>query len=326
MLYAGMRQGLELPYGCATGSCGTCRVRCVSGHCATTWDDAPGTRVGRHGADDRLMCQCTPADDVVLETNAIVYRADPGACLPRYLAAQVSNARTLARDIMAFSLELDEPMSYDAGQFVAVTVPGIAGYRVYSIVNFARGAPTIELLAKRKPGGAFSEWLFGESRAGARVSVFGPLGRATFSPTAARTLLMIAGGSGIAGMMSILSRAVQEGYFARHPGRVFFGVRSWQDTFYLDELSQMSEAFPGKLSVTVALSDEPVPDEAAARYPALAFAHGLVHEVARAAMEGNYANTRAYVAGPPQAVDVTLRYLLRDAKLSPLDIRYDKFS
>jgi len=42
-------------------------------------------------------------------------------------------------------------------------------------------------------------------------------------------------------------------------------------------------------------------------------------------MAGNYASTRAYVAGPPAAVDVALRYLLRDAKLSPLEIRYDKF-
>ena len=44
----------------------------------------------------------------------------------------------LARDIMAFTLALDEPVSYDAGQFVALAIPGIPGYRVYSITNFAR--------------------------------------------------------------------------------------------------------------------------------------------------------------------------------------------
>jgi toluene monooxygenase electron transfer component len=271
------------------------------------------------------MCQSTPTEDIVLESGATVYRMDPGACAARYFTGEVTARRVLARDILAFSLALDAPISYDAGQFVALTVPGIAGYRVYSITNFARNATTIDLLVKRKPGGAFSDWLFGASGEPARVGVFGPLGRATFSPAAGVHLVLIAGGSGIAGMMSILARAVQEGYFARHRGHVFFGVRAWQDAFYLDELSAMSQAFPGSLSTTVAFSDDDVPETARAQYPALAFARGFVHDVAREAMQGNYAGARVYVAGPPPAVDATLRYLVRDAKLSPLHIRYDKF-
>ena len=31
ILHAGLRQGLTLPYECATGTCGTCRARVVSG-------------------------------------------------------------------------------------------------------------------------------------------------------------------------------------------------------------------------------------------------------------------------------------------------------
>ena len=38
------------------------------------------------------------------------------------------------------------------------------------------------------------------------------------------------------------------------------------------------------------------------------------------------ADVRAYVAGPPPMVDASLRLLLREARLSPADIRYDKFS
>ncbi len=52
-----------------------------------------------------------------------------------------------------------------------------------------------------------SEWFFGGPIAGARVDLFGPLGAATFHPDLGKNLLCIAGGSGIAGMMSILSRA-----------------------------------------------------------------------------------------------------------------------
>lgn len=326
ILHAGVRQGIELPYGCATGTCGTCRVTCVEGCCSSGWPEAPGVRVGKHGPNDVLMCQSIPLQDMVVETGAIVYRADPGACLPKYCAGRITDVRELAPDMMAFAVELEAPISYEAGQFVALEVPGIAGPRVYSITNFARSMPRIELLIKRKPGGGVSEWLFnGGARAGAELKVFGPLGRATFSPTASKHLLVIAGGSGIAGMMSILARAVQEGYFERHRGDVFFGVRTWRDRFFLSEFARMTTAYPSNLSVTVALSDEDVPEEAGIEYPQLRFARGFVHEVASAAMTGRYANVRAYVAGPPPAVDATLRYLIRDAKLSPAEIRYDKF-
>jgi toluene monooxygenase electron transfer component len=325
ILYAGMRQGLELPYGCATGTCGTCKVRCHRGRCVSTWPDAPGMRVSGNDSDALLMCQSTPLEDTVLETGATVYRADPGSCLPNYAGGWITEERVLAPDVMAFSLELDRPMSHEAGQFVALRVPVIPGYRVYSMTNFSPGSRRLDLLIKRKPGGGFSEWLFNPSRSGIRVNVFGPLGRATFSPSAGRHLLIIAGGSGIAGMMSILARAMQEGYFDRYRGHVFFGVRTWSDRFFLAELAEMQAAHPGQLSVTLALSDEDLPESAASEYPGLAFARGLVHEVAVAAMAGNCANTRAYVAGPPVAVNATLRSLLRDAKLAAADIRYDKF-
>src|SRR5215467_3756552 len=106
VLYAGMRHGLELPYGCATGTCGTCRVKCLDGSCANAWPEAPGNRVGRHEAGDFLMCQCTPINDSVFETASSVYRADPGACLPDYIGGQIADARLLARDVMTLSLAL----------------------------------------------------------------------------------------------------------------------------------------------------------------------------------------------------------------------------
>ena len=325
ILYAGMRHGLELPYGCATGTCGTCKAKSREGRCVSTWPDAPGNRVGQQDRDDLLMCQCTPLEDVTLDTTVAVHEADPGSCLPHYATGWIAAESVLAPGVMAFSLELDRPMNYEAGQFVALQVPGIAGYRVYSMTNFAPSAGRIDLVVKRKPGGHFSDWLFGPTRDNARVNVFGPLGRATFSPSLGKNLLIIAGGSGIAGMMAILARATQERYFERYRGHLFFGVRTWGDRFFLAELAEMQAGFGNRLAVTVALSDEDVPDSAEAAYPGLAFRRGLVHEVAIAAMAGNYTDTRAYVAGPALAVNAALRALLRHAKLPAADIRYDKF-
>ena len=325
ILHAGLREGAELPFGCATGTCGTCRVTCIRGRWSSNWPEAPGIRVGSHGPNDVLMCQCTPLEDMAVETTAIVYRADPGTCLPSYRSARAADQRWVAPDMLEFALELDAPISYEAGQFVTLKVPGIAGCRAYSMRKFARATRRLDLLIKRKPGGGFSQWIFDGARTAVDLEVFGPLGRATFSPSAAKHLLVIAGGSGIAGMMSILDRAIQEGYFLRYRGHVFFGVRTWQDRFYLNEFTQMKAAFPDNISVTIAFSNEDVSKNAAIEYPHLRFVRGFVHEVAAAEMIGKYANVRAYVAGPPPAVDATLRYLLREAKLAPTEIRYDKF-
>ena len=91
-----------------------------------------------------------------------------------------------------------------------------------------------------------------------------------------------------------------------------------KDAFFLEELSRFNA------EVTVALSEEDVPR--ANEWPRLRFERGLVHEVAKRAMAGKYQNVRAYVAGPPPAVDAALRVLLLDAKLTTDNIRYDKFS
>jgi toluene monooxygenase electron transfer component len=126
--------------------------------------------------------------------------------------------------------------------------------------------------------------------------------------------------------MSILSLALQERYFDQFKGYVFFGVRTFRDAFFLRELSGFVQAFPGRLTVGIALSDEPVPEEARGAYPALEFDHGLVHEVAARRMKANYHNIRGYLAGPPPAVDAAIRTLIVEAKLTTDNIVYDKFS
>jgi toluene monooxygenase electron transfer component len=228
--------------------------------------------------------------------------------------------------VMALEVGLDSPCDFDAGQFVAVEVPEVCGYRGYSMVNYERLARVLEFIVKKKPDGGISEWLFGEDRAGTPVRLFGPLGHATFFPGVAKNVLCIAGGSGIAGMMSILSRGCQESYFSRHHGYVFFGVRTMKDAFYLDELASTCRQFPANLHITVALSDEDVPGDVPARYEPLCFTRGLVHEVAGRDMRGKFENVRAYLAGPPPAVDAAIRMLLLEAKLSTDNVRYDKFS
>jgi toluene monooxygenase electron transfer component len=326
ILCAGLGAAVGLSYECGSGTCGTCKAKLVSGELHDAWPEAPGRKYLKQ-PNEFLMCQCSAKTDVVVELGSFVHTMDAGACVPAKAWGRVKSAQALTHDVMLLDVALSQVMAFDAGQYALVRVPGIAGFRGWSMVNYDRKPKSLQFVVKKKPGGGVSEWLFSGRRIeGEEIEIFGPLGHATFHPSIGKHLLCIAGGSGIAGMMAIVSRAVQEGYFTQFDGNVFFGVRTMRDAFFLQELAAFRRAAGERLKITIALSDEDVQPAEAAKHPDIRFDRGFVHEVAKKTMDGKYANTRAYIAGPPPAVDASIRFLLLEAKLPADQIKYDKFS
>ncbi len=325
ILYAALRAGVGVPYECATGSCGTCKARARPGTVEDVWPQAPGHASLKRERGEFLMCQGIALGDCEILVPSRIDAGSATAPGPRHMIGELSEVRSLTHDVDAFSLELDRPLSFDAGQFVVLAAPGLAGYRAYSMVNEAAETSRLDFVIKHKTGGSFSGWI-GAGRAGSTVDVFGPLGKATWLPEERKDLLCIAGGSGIAGMMSILSHAMSSGHFERHRGDVFFGVRTREDVFFANELAQLVQAARGQLSVTVAYSEEPVMDRDPRLPRCIDVAHGFVHRVAGERMAGAWGDPTAYVAGPPPMVDGALRMLVMEARLPASDIRYDKFT
>ncbi len=321
ILHAGLRQGFRLPYECATGTCGTCRARVMTGDVDVRWKEAPGGARLKPEKGDVLMCQTRARSDCVLRVPSDIEISSHLSPAPR--RGVIRRIQSLTRDVAHFEVELSAPMTFEAGQFVVVETSDLLGGRAYSMVNFGGEGDRITLVIKRKPAGSFSNWL-NEEQVDAEIEVFGPLGRAVFRPHEKKNIVCIAGGSGIAGMMSILEHAVSVDHFRDHEGRVFFGVRTLSDAFYLDRLSHDVEASHGKLEVTVALSDETAATVTHTAYPNLKLASGFVHEVAAKALDGHFDNMIAYVAGPPVMVDAAIRALVVGG-MPTKEIRYDKF-
>ncbi len=271
------------------------------------------------------MCQGIALADCEILVPSRIDRASDPAREPRHFTGDLSEIRPLTRDVDAFSIDLDRPVTFDSGQFMVLAVPGLDGYRAYSMVNEAAETSRLDFVVKRTPGGGFSDWL-GADRAGTTLEIFGPLGRATWRSEEEKDLVCIAGGSGIAGMMSIVSHALSSGHFERHRGDVFFGVRTREDVFFADELARLVDAAGGRLSVTVACSEEPATVRGPDMPEGIGTAHGFVHLVAGERMAGAWGNRTAFVAGPPPMVDGALRMLITEARLPAPDIRYDKFT
>jgi len=323
ILHAGLRHGLSLPYECATGTCGTCRARVMSGEVDVCWKEAPGAARLKPEKGDILMCQTRALSDCLLKVPSEIAVSEKMHPEPRL--GIIRDICKLTKDVAQFDVHLSAPMSFEAGQFVVIETADLTGGRAYSMVNFAAEVDKITLVLKRKPGGRFGDWLFDARQGDRNVAVFGPLGRAVFHPREGKNIVCIAGGSGVAGMMSILECAVQSNYFRNHKGTVFFGVRTLKDTFYLEPLSRYVAASHGNLAVTIALSDEAAMTPSHTDFSGLSLASGMVHNVAGKAIAGQFTNAIAYVAGPPIMVDSAIRVLITGG-VSTRDIRYDKFS
>ena len=325
-LMSALAAGHDLPYECATGSCGTCHARVMQGAVDPGWTQAPGYATLRRDKGDILMCQARPSGDCVLRVRTAMRQ--PAVAEPRQIerGGRVSFVRRLTGDVVRFDVTLSDPMDFEAGQFVTLQAPGLIGRRAYSMVNFARGTTRLQFVVKRKPGGGFSDWLFDKDPDGAEVGVWGPLGRATFRPESDRNLVCVAGGSGVAGMIAIMRRALESGHFERHRGLLVFGVRTLADGFHLDELAEFVDAGKGAIETTLAISHEDAATPTHPRFPQIAVRRGMAHEVAAAAMAGRWADVTGFVAGPQPMVDATLRVFIAEGGLASENIRFDKFS
>lgn len=326
ILYAGLRDGLNLPYECATGTCGTCRARVMAGDVDRGWKDAPGAVRLKRDKGDVLMCQAVARDNCLLRVPAETPKDQDRAHRPRHHRGTVDVIACLTPDVIHIEIAIDQPVTFEAGQFMVFSAREVEGGRAYSMVNYQERTDRLVFVIKRKPGGAFSDWLFEDDVIGRGVDLFGPLGRATFRPEENHDLLCVTGGSGIAGIMSILEHASEIDHFADHTGRLFFGVRTLADGFYLHRLASLVDRSRGALDVTLVLSDQPAPSATHPSFPQLQLADGFVHEAAARLINGISENAIGFVAGPPPMVDGAIRMLIADAGLPPQRIRYDKFS
>ena len=91
ILHAGLRQGLTLPYECATGTCGTCRG--AGRAAAPSMSTGRRRRVARLKRDkgDVLMCQ-TRADPRLRAARPCQCRCDAGAPVPRHRTRRASRS------------------------------------------------------------------------------------------------------------------------------------------------------------------------------------------------------------------------------------------
>jgi ferredoxin-NADP reductase len=136
-----------------------------------------------------------------------------------------------------------------AGQHLDVRLTAEDGYqaeRSYSIAS-APGEP-LAITVQRLDDGEVSAYLTDEVRPGDQLELRGPIGGYFVWDGGQRPMLLVAGGSGIVPLRSILRHRARTG--SATPARLLYSVRSLPDVIYSGELG----GYAGDVAITYALT------------------------------------------------------------------------
>jgi ferredoxin-NADP reductase len=146
------------------------------------------------------------------------------------------------------SIVLDVPHwpGHRAGQHVDVRLTAEDGYqaqRSYSIAS-APEDTRLALTVEGLPDGEVSSYLVGELRTGDKLELRGPVGGYfVWEANMGGPLLLVAGGSGIVPLMSMLRHRNAAG--SRVGAKLLYSSRSWDDVIYGEELEGLTSGTHG---------------------------------------------------------------------------------
>lgn len=242
LLDAALSNGIDLPFDCRAGHCGTCCVRLVSGQVR-----------GGEGAEPGVVhaCQCRIVGDVVIEKSAPLGVRTVGGVL--------SSLRPLTPDVVEIGITTDRALPYHAGQYAQVHFNGYPS-RPFSIthpLSDTFSSSSVWFHVRRMKRGRVTSALGKSIRLGHRVKLSGPYGSAHFRPHLDSRLFLIATNTGFAPIWSIAVAALRE-----NPERrmmIIAGGRSIESLYMGPALVRLAR-FPNVVIVPVCSTPQSLTD------------------------------------------------------------------
>ncbi len=281
---------VPISYSCMAGRCGTCRCKVVSGSVIETGREAKITNPGE--GDYVLACTSVLTESCGIE----IPEPDEIVTHPaRIIKATVTAIEDATHDIKVIRLKPAKPLSFSPGQYATLQFTP-DHVRPYSMASLCTDGE-LEFHVRRVPDGRVTGYLFNELKVGDAVRVAGPLGTAYLRTRHEGPMLCVAGGTGLAPILSILRGTIDAGM--ANPVYVYFGVRSPQDIYGLEQLQVLQTALPSlKVEVIVTTDD----DQGSGKRIGLV-TDAIAHDIS------DFQGWRAYVCGAPPMVEATAALL-----------------
>lgn len=288
VLDGALRNGIMFPYGCRSGSCGTCFGKVISGEIDYPYDLPLGLMESDHANGQALFCAAVAHSDLTIDVREVRSREEIRL---KTLPAQVISLNKLAPDVMEVRLALpaSERLMFRAGQYIDFLLRN-RKRRAFSIANAPVNDEYLELHIRLVPGGEFTEMVFDQFQLKTLVRIEAPHGNFYVREESNRPLIMIAGGTGFAPIKGMIEqlRAEQD----TRPIHLYWGARAKVD-LYINELAE-SWGEKARFDYTPVLSDIADGDDWKGRT-------GYVHQ----AVSEDYPDLSGfdvYMAGPPQMI------------------------
>lgn len=200
ILQSARMAGLLLEHSCDTGRCGSCRVRMVSGQ-VQALKDTSGLSRDELCSGWMLTCAHAPASDLRLDTRALGAATAAAKTFP----ARIARLELQAPDVLRVQLRLppSADFRFQAGQHIELFGPGGAKRR-YSVASPPTAGRSLDLHIRRVQGGVLSRYWFDEAQTDDLLRLRGPLGSFSLRPLVGLHLVLLATGTGVAPLLSML--------------------------------------------------------------------------------------------------------------------------
>lgn len=321
VLDAAFRQGISLPHGCKEGQCAACKCNLLEGEVDLLKYSTFALSDPDREAGGILLCRSLALEDLTVELLNFDEELLSKSIAVKDFQGKITGKETLTHDILAVEIALAAPIKFWAGQYVDITVTTQAGEtitRSFSMANTPEQTQDLRFIIKKYPAGKFSNALDeGAIEIGASVTVRGPYGSCFRRENKTGPLVLVAAGSGMSPIWSILNDHIASG--EDRPVHFFYGARTRRDLFYVEEIAAIVAEHPTVTFVPVLSHAD---DDAS-----WDGARGFVHEVVGSELRrlGIETDGDAYACGPPPMIDA-LQPVLFMQDFDPDRTHFDKFT
>lgn len=308
---ASYQQRINIPVDCNDGACGTCKSFNESGAYdmpeSSYVEDALSAAEREEGYI--LTCQARPRSDMVIQipTTSAVAKTQSAN-----YTATITQIHRFPGDLVV-RLKCKIPnrgdLAFLPGQYVNIHVPGSDDTRSYS---FSSGPEDEELEFQIKivPGGLMSTWLDKTAKVGDTFEFNGPHG-SFFLREGLRPALLVAGGTGLAPIMSMLRHVEATG--SARTFHLVYGGNTDNDIVETDLLNRWTEKLPS-FSWDYCVAD---PN---AKAKNKGFVMGIIEPEHLHAGDASI-----YLCGPPAMVEA-VREHVKGVGVEPEGFFYEKFT
>lgn len=314
ILDACLRAGVYLPHACGHGRCGTCKVDVLGGEVDHGHASSFALMDFEREEGKCLACTATLRDDVTIEAE-IEEDEDAEYYPVEDYVGRVTRIEALTPTIRGIWLELPgDGLTFQAGQYINVHVPGVEGPRAFSLANKPQDKNLLELHVRKVDGGAATTWLHESLEVGTELKLSGPMGMFFVRKSKEKPMIFIAGGSGLSSPKSMILDLIEDE--CEEPITLVHGARSESELYCRELFSELAQEHEDFTYIPV-LSDDDVG-------PAWAGERGFAHEAMVRHFDGRFAGNTAYLCGPPPMVEASIRALMK-GRLFERDIFTEKF-